>query len=209
MPSPTRIPGRNFVKKSVLLIAAAIAAAASAPASAATDGVLSGTTSTGTLAVNVKVDPMVSIRGLDDISLTIDAATIGSNFGTTSGISQFCVYSNANAAGGYKVSVNGLNGDGLANPYGLAGASTGTQLNHTVGYYDAATYNSVAATFMRPNVQKSMENTRAGQARALDLACANTAGQNASLRVGIRNSVALAALADTYTGTLSVVVAVP
>ncbi|MFC3786130.1 hypothetical protein GGR90_001701 [Sphingopyxis italica] len=197
------------MKKSVLLFAAVMVAAASAPASAATDGTLSGSASTGTLNLNVQVDPMVSIRGLDDISLTIDAATIGSNFGTTSGISQFCVYSNADALGSYKVSVNGLNGDGLGNPYGLSGNSSGTQLNHTVGYYDAAAYNSIAATFMRPNVQKTMENTRAGQNRATDLACSNTGGQNASLRVGIRNSVALAALADTYTGTLSVVVAVP
>src|SRR3546814_9474301 len=77
---------------------------------------------------------------------------------TTSGISQFCVYSNADALGSYKVSVNGLNGDGLGNPYGLSGNSSGTQLNHTVGYYDAAAYNSIAATFMRPNVQKTMRS---------------------------------------------------
>jgi hypothetical protein len=197
------------MKKSALFIAAALTSIASVPASAAVDGALSGTASTGTLNVNVQVDPMVSIRGLDDISLTIDAATIGSNFGSTSGLSQFCVYSNADALGSYKVSVNGTNGDGLGNPYGLTGSATSTQLNHTVGYYDAATYNSVAATFMRPNVQKAMQNTRAGQARATDLTCSNAGGQNASLRVTVRNANALAALADTYTGTLSVVVAVP
>lgn len=197
------------MKKSALFIAAALVAAVSAPASAATDGTLGNPTSTGQLNVNVKVDPMVSIRGLDDISLTIDAATIGSNFGSTSGLSQFCVYSNADALGSYKVTVNGTAGDGLANPYGLTGGATSTKLNHTVGYYDAAAYNSIAATFMRPNVQHSMINTRNAQPRATDLNCGNAGGQNASLRVTVRNEVALAALADTYTGTLSVVVAVP
>ncbi|WP_432770135.1 MAG: hypothetical protein HEQ22_05155 [Sphingopyxis sp.] len=192
-----------------MFAAAALAAAVAMPASAATDGVLSDTSSTGTLDLNVQIVPMVSIRGLDDLSMTINAATIGSNFGSTSAISQFCVYSNADALGTYKVSVNGTNGDGLGNPYGLTGAATGTQLNHTVGYYDAATYNSIAATFMRPNVQKTMENTRASQARATDLDCTNAGGQNSSLRVTVRNTNALAALADTYTGTLSVVVAVP
>ncbi|VWX60613.1 hypothetical protein [Sphingorhabdus sp. 109] len=198
------------MKKSVLFAAAALAAMASGTANAApTDGVLSDTASTGTLDVNVTVVPMVSIRGLDDVSLTIDAATIASNFGSTSGISQFCVFSNADAAGSYKVTVNGNAGDGLGNPYGLNGAATGTQLNHTVGYYDAAAYNSIAADFMRPGLQFSMENTRDGQARATDLDCTNAGGQNSSLRVTVRNSEALAALADTYTGTLSVVVAVP
>src|SRR3546814_3033888 len=81
--------GRFFMKKSVLLFAAVMVAAASAPASAATDGTLSGSASPGTLNLNVHVDPMVSIRGIDDISLTIAAATIGSNFRTTSRISQF------------------------------------------------------------------------------------------------------------------------
>src|SRR3546814_17054134 len=136
---------------------------------------------------------MVSIRGLDDISLTIDAATIGSNFGTTSGISQFCVYSNADALGSYKVSVNGLNGDGLGNPYGLSGNSSGTKLNHTVGYYDAAAYNSIAATFMRPNVQKTMENTRDGQKRETEPACSHTCGQNTQLTIAFRNTGSLAA----------------
>jgi len=197
------------MRKIGFIIGAAAAMAVSSPALAATDGTLSDSDSTGTLDLEVTVVPMVSIRGLDDLSMTIDAATIASNFGSTSAISQFCVFSNADAAGSYNVSVNGTAGDGLGNPYGLVGSATGTQLNHTVGYYDAAAYNSVAASFMRPGVEHAMENTRNGQARATDLNCTNAGGQDASMRVTVRNANALAALADTYTGSLSVVVSVP
>ena len=200
------------MKKILSVAAVAAIALMSSAAQASTDGQLSDSTSTGTLALNVRVVPMVSIRGLDDVNMTIDAATLTSNFGHTDARSQFCVFSNADADGAYKVSVNtttpGTAGD-YANPYGLVGGSSGTQLDYTVGYYDSASYSSTAATFMRPGTQHAMMNTRGGQSRATDLDCSNTGGQNASLNVGIRNAVALAALADTYTGTLSVVVSVP
>lgn len=197
------------MKKSLLLAAAALAVMASGTANAATDGSLSGTSSTGTLDVNVTVDEMVRVSGLDDLTLTIDAATIASNFGSTSAISNFCVFSNVDALGTYNVTVGGNAGDGLGNPYGLTGTSTGTQLNHTVGYHDGGTYNSIAAEFMRPTgLTFTKTNTSDGQTRATDPDCVNV-GDNSSLRVTVRNPVALAALADTYTGTLSVIVSVP
>jgi hypothetical protein len=196
------------MKKLGAILGAAVALGFASPSIAATDGSLSDSDSSGTLDLDVTVVPMVSIRGLDDLSMTIDAATIASNFGSTRAVTQFCVFSNADALGSYKVTVDGTPGDGLGNPYGLTGTATGTQLNHTVGYYDAATYNSVGATFMRPGVEKTMENTRDGQSRATDLNCTNAGGQNSSMSVTIRNANALAALADTYTGTLSVVVSV-
>lgn len=194
-----------------LLTAVAAAALFATAANAATDGTLSDSTSTGTFDINATVVPMVSIRGLDDLSMTINAATLASNFGHTDARTQFCVFSNADALGSYKVSVNGPAGTAgdYANPYALSGTTTHNNLDFTVGYWDNATYNSVGATFMRPGVQHAMENTRNGQTRATDLNCSNTGGSNASINVGIRNAVALAALADAYTGTLSVVVSVP
>lgn len=192
-----------------LLLATAVAALFAGAANAQ-DGTL-GTTSTGGFEVTATVVPMVRISGLDDISLTIDPATLASNFGTTNGRTQFCVFSNVDATGAYNVRVLGSAPGDNANPYGLAGATSGTQLNHTVGFYDAAAYNSIAATFMRPSTQRASMNTRAGQARATTTDCSanGLGGANASINVGIRNSVAIAALADTYAGDLTVVVSVP
>lgn len=198
--------------KKILLTAAAFALVAGA-AHAQTDGALSQTSSTGTFDVNATVVPMVRISGLDNISLTIDPATLSSNFGTTSGITQFCVFSNVDAAGTYKVRVLGDAGNAgdFSNPYGLTGTSTGTVLGHTVGYHDNAAYHSVNATFMRQSSNLTKINTKDGQARSTTTDCSGNGlgGSNSSLRVGIRNTNAIAALADTYTGTLSVVVSVP
>lgn len=191
-----------------LIIAAAMTALTAGVANAApVDGALSSTSSTGSFDVSVNVAPMVRVSGLDDIALTINPTVLASNFGSTSGITQFCVFSNVDAAGSYNVQVTGNPGDGLANPYGLTGQTSGTRLDHTVGYWDNATYNSVAATFMRSSIVRASENTRNGQARATTTDCAG--GSNSSIRVTVRNANAIAALADTYTGTLNVVVSVP
>lgn len=194
--------------KAVLIAASMLAL--SAGAAAAQDGPLSSTSSSADFDVTATVVKMVRVSGLDDITLTIDPATLASNFGTTNGRTQFCVFSNVDALGSYNVQVTGDAGDGLANPYGLTGASTGTKLNHTVGYYDAAAYNSVAAQFMRSSTVRASKNTQAGQVRATTTDCSGAlGGSNSSINVGIRNAQAIAALADTYTGQLTVTVSVP
>lgn len=197
--------------KKLIIAAAAASALFAGAAHAQTDGSLSGTTSIGSFDINATVVPMVRISGLDNITLTIDPATLASNFGTTNGRTQFCVFSNVDAVGSYNVQVLGDTGDGLGNPYGLTGVGTNTKLNHTVGYYDAATYNSVAALFMRQSIVRLSQNTQAGQQRATTTDCSGNGlnGSNSSINVGIRNAQAIAALADTYQGTLTVVVSVP
>lgn len=197
--------------KKLIIAAAAASALFAGAAHAQTDGTL-GSTSTGTFDINATVVPMVRISGLDNITLTIDPATLASNFGTTNGRTQFCVFSNVDALGTYNVQVTGTAGDGLSNPYGLTGVTTGTKLNHTVGYHDAAAYLSTSPTaFMRPSTVRASINTRNSQQRATTTDCSGNGlnGSNSSINVGIRNPVAMAALADTYQGTLNVVVSVP
>ena len=194
--------------KKLITLAVATAALTAGMANAATDGALDGAASSGTLDVNVTVAPMVKISGLDDITLNIDAATINSNFGSTRGLSQFCVFSNVDALGSYNVDVTspvfGANG----NPFALLGAASGTNLNVTASYYDNAAYDSIASTFQQNGgALDAMQNTRGGQARATTLDC--NGSDNSSLQVGVRNSEALAALADTYSSTLTVTVSVP
>lgn len=195
-----------------LLCAVAAMALMGTAASANTDGKLDDSSSTGSLNVQATIVPMVQISGLDDLTTTINAAQLASNFGTSTMRSQFCVYSNADALGSYKVNVTTTTpSTDTGNPYALQGTTTKSSLDYSVGYYDAATYNSTSAKFMRPSLTAAMQNTRDGQTRATDTTCTagGLSGSNSSLQVGIRNAVALAALADTYTGTLNVVVSVP
>jgi hypothetical protein len=193
-----------------LIVAAAAVSALFAGAAQAADGSL-GNTSSGTFDVTATVAPMVQVTGLSDITLSIDPASLRSNWGTTNGRTTFCVFSNVTAAGSYNVQVLGETGDGRANPYGLIGQTTNTKLLHTVGYWDNAAYNSIDALFMRQSIVRSSVNTRNGQQRATTTNCSENGlgGKNASINVGIRNPIALAALADTYKGTLTVVVSVP
>ncbi|WP_454884406.1 hypothetical protein [Sphingomonas oryzagri] len=195
-----------------LLSAVAAAALLGTAANASTAGNLDDRSSSGSLNIQATIVPMVQISGLDDLSTTINAAQLASNFGTSTMRSQFCVYSNADTLGSYKVNVTTTTpSSDTGNPYALQGTATHSNLDYTVGYYDAATYSSTGAKFMRPSLTAAMQNTRDSQARATDTTCTagGLGGANSSLQVGIRNAVALAALADTYTGTLNVVVSIP
>lgn len=191
-----------------LIIAAAMTALTAGVANAApVDGALSSTSSTGSFDVSVNIAPMVRVSGLDDIALTINPTILASNFGSTSGYTQFCVYSNVDTIGSYNVQVQGVASSDTGNPYALAGSQPGTSLNHTAYYWDGATHNSVGATFMRNSTLRPSINTQDGQARATTTDCAG--GSNSSLRVMVRNPQAIAAVAGTYTGSLNVIVSVP
>ena len=189
------------------LLAAVAALAMATPAMASTDGVLSDTSSTGTLDITATVAEMVSIRGLDDLTLNINAAAIsGPSSHAAIAQSNFCVFSNVDAAGSYNISATGTPSGDSGNPFALAGATTGTNLNYVVHLSDEKLVND---NQVQPGQVLSYTNTAGGQTRATDLNCSNAGGENASVSVRVRDVVALAALADTYTGTLTVTVSVP
>ncbi len=192
--------------KKFFAIAAASVAFAS-PAMAATDGTLSDASSTGTLTVTANIAPMVSIRGLDDLTMTINAAAIlGPSSHAAIEISNFCVYSNADANGSYKIRVDGTAGV-AAQRFGLAGA--GGTLDYTVHLLDTNTTNPNGSQ-TTPGATKNFQNTAGGQARATNRDCTNVTGAaNAGLSARVSDTDALAAIAGSYTGVLNVVVSVP
>lgn len=194
------------MKKFIAIAAAAVAFAS--PAMAATDGTLSDSSSSGSLTVTANIAPMVSITGLDDLTMTINAASIlGPSSSAAIEISNFCVYSNADANGSYKIRVDGAAGT-AAQRFGLAG--TGGTLNYAVHLLETAGTNPNGSLVTSPGQTKNFQNTAGGQTRATDRNCGNVAGNaNAGLSVRVSDTDALAALAGSYTGVLGVVVSVP
>lgn len=192
-----------------ILVSAAIAAAAlvAGQANASNDGVLSDSTSVGTLNINATVVPMVSIRGLDDQTFVINSAAInGPSSHAVIGNSTFCVFSNVDALGSYKIKADGSGGS--TNAYTLNGGSTSTQLGYVVHLKDTDTLNPNGSQ-AAPGVYKSFTNTAGGETRATDRDCTNAGSTNAGVSVRITDVAALAALADVYTGVLTVTVSVP
>ena len=193
-----------------LLIGAAAAALISTSAQAATPGT-PGASSTGSTDVTVNIDEFVNIRGLDDLQIDIAASDINEatpNNRAGQAVTQFCVFSNVNSAGAYNFSATSAIAGAAGNPFGLTGPE-GTQLNYAAWYRDQPT-SPFNGTYLNRNQVYSGATTAGSQARATDFNCSNVAGgNNASLGIGVRNSQALAALAGTYNGTLTVTVAVP
>lgn len=189
-----------------LLLTAAAAVALATPAVAATDGPLSDSSSTGTLDVTANIAPMVSIRGLDDLTMTINAASIlNPSSWAAIEVSNFCVYSNADAVGSYKIRVDGTAGS-AAQRFALTGP--GGNLDYRVHINDVNT-TSPNGTQVSAGQTVNFQNTAGGQARATDRDCTNVGGNNSTLSVRVGDADALAAVAGSYTGTLSVVVSVP
>lgn len=119
-------------KKSLNKIKMAILPAAmvlSIGAHAATQGNLSEDNTSGTMFVTADVAPVISISGIDDISLGTITPGLGDNAsGVHTREESFCVYSNAD---NFTLSFESERGYS-ATSFGMSGASTGDTLPYTV-----------------------------------------------------------------------------
>lgn len=195
------------MKKFAILAATAALMISGAAQAALTQGVLSDTASVGSLDINATIVPMVSIRNLDDIALTINTAAINNPSGTWAvfGTSNYCVYSNVTAAGDYTIRADDNVGTSSGQVWRLAGAG-GSTLEYVVHFLDQANAGVNGDPAYPNGTKRSYKNTAGGVARASDLACTGLGGSNASLSVRIAKSKALAAVAGIYTGTLTITV---
>lgn len=200
--------GRDTMKK--LIIGVALSAfIVATPSLAATDGNLSTNHSTGKLTVKAHIPNMVRISGLDDLTIAVTPAALSNPyFHRQDAQSDFCVYSNDGAEGGYNISVDG--DAGTDSPYQLTGA------NGTLGYSvwisddpnNPFTGAGVAgAGYTYPGSQKTnYQTTRDGNARPTTIDCSDVGNSDASLHIGIDNTKILAAQSGTYKGVLRVTV---
>lgn len=188
-----------------ILGAAALATAVIASPAFAADGILSSTSSSADVDITTTIPKLVRISGLEDITLTANATDLANTGGAYNRGQTFCVYSNDTTAGLYKLTVNGQAGAELNTgeaKYSLTGPE-GQTLSFALWTSDIAS--SVYAGGTRtPGVAKAGKTTAGGQPRTTTLNCGGT--DNASMNVRFTNARILAAVAGTYTGTLTFVV---
>jgi hypothetical protein len=188
-----------------ILCASALAIAVAAAPAFAQDGSLSSTSSSAEVDISTTIPKLVRISGLQDITLTASATDLANTSGAYNRGQTFCVYSNDTMAGLYKLSVNGQAGAELNTgeaKYSLSGPE-GQTLSFALWTSDVAA-NAYAGGTATPGVAKSFKTTSGGQARTTTLNCNGT--ENASMNVRFTNARILAAVAGTYTGTLTFVV---
>ncbi len=176
-------------------------------AQAATDGSLSSSSSVGTLDVNATIPEMVRISGLSDLTFNLTVAAITSPSSNIVQASDFCVYSNVTTAGLYDISATGVASGDLANPFQLVDGSN--TLNHVVFLQDDP-INSPFSGYAHYAQVKHYSTVAGGLARPTDINCGNlSGGTNSRVKVVLRKPQIMAAPAGTYTGTLTLTVAVP
>lgn len=194
--------------KNVLGFAVAAVALSASPAFAqsAGDGTLSETASVASLNVTTNIPKMVRISGLEDINVDISAASVASGTGAQNFGQRFCVYSNDTLDGLYKLTVDGLAGAGLntgEEKYSIEGPDNQT-LSFALWTSDHASNVYVRGT-NTPGVAREFRTTAGGQTRPTTLNC--NGNDNASMNVRFSNARILAAIAGSYTGTLTFTVA--
>lgn len=194
--------------KNALGFAAAMVAlsASSAFAQSAGNGALSETASVATVNVTTIIPKMVRISGLEDINLNVTAASVATGSGAQDVGQRFCVYSNDTSNGLYKLTVDGQAGAELNSgeaKYAITGPE-GTTLSFALWTSDQASNVYVRGT-NAPGVAREFRTTAGGQTRPTTLNC--NGNDNASMNVRFSNARILAALAGSYTGTLTFTVA--
>ncbi len=177
---------RGFIKASVLLASCALAIPGTS--FAATQG-SAGATSTGTVSISATVPGRVQISGLSDIAFgTVDPAIAAAS------AEDVCVWSNTSGRG-YTVTATG---SGSSNAFAL---SDGTNsLTYAVEW--AGTSGQSAGTAL-------VSGTALGglSSTATNPTCSSGPTATASLIVKMTAADLQAAVASSYTGTLTLVVA--
>jgi len=180
---------------------------------AATDGTL-GATSTGTFTINATLPKLVRISGLADVTHTFTAAEISAAAAIApySPVllpqNNFCVYSNDGTHGAYTLTVTGPAGPAGGNEnFGLVGGLGGSiPMRIWISdkpaniYADSSLYPSTlpngspVAGFLADND---------GNHRPYTLDCSDV-GKNATVAVQFPVTGLLSAVADTYSGTITI-----
>lgn len=178
------MPYRRLPFAGLALAATVIGAAPSS--FAAEQGQIAETISTGSVDVSLEVPPLVRISDLEDIDLGTFAG------GALAGRDDVCVWSTTRA---YTITASGT-GVGFE----LSGAASGDTLAYSVEWADNAGETSGAT-------MSSGTALTGRTANATSPDCSAGSNPNATVIVEVGEADLAAAAADTYSGTLTLVVA--
>jgi len=206
------------MKKLLLGAAAVLALGFSTTALAATDGTLSATSSTGTFLVNTTLPKLVRISGLSDVTHVFTAteiaaaAAIASYSPVTLPGNNFRVYSNDGTDGAYTLTVSGPTGPAGGNEnFGLVGGTSGGRIPMRVIVSDNPTNEFQDTALTGGNVLPNGTAVsgyladKDGAHRPYTLDCSDV-GKDAAVWGQFPVGGLLSAVADQYTGTITIVV---
>lgn len=178
---------RQLIQRAALVAFCAIQLPA--PASASSDGTI-GADSTGTVQIDAAVPGRVQITGLTDVDFgTVDPTLDASD------AQSVCVWSNTS---GRKYNVTATGDGGTGTDFSL---SDGTNaLPYTVEW--AATSGATTGSALTSGTALTGLSSS-----AVNPSCSSGASKSASLIVNMASADLLAAVAGSYTGTLTLVVA--
>lgn len=180
------------------LAAATVAACGfTSVAHAVTEDGDAGATSNGTADASVTIEETVKITGMTNLIGSFGTTELAA--GTT--ISDtVCVFSNVGSTRNYSVTATG---SGTTSAFTLAAqdaANSGVTLAYTVTFQDG---NDGAPVGLTTNVAGNFDDGATSEA------CTDEGGTNATVTIEFAADDLMAAVADTYTGTLALAVAAP
>lgn len=162
-----------------------VLAAAATGGFAATQGT-TGFTSTGDLDISLTVNEEVKISNLVDITLPVFNGT------DVSDTSDACIY--RNGGGNYQITATG---SGPANAFQLVDGGNTVSVNYAVAYDDGTGFSALT----------SGSSLASSGASDIDDDCVTDGADNATIQVTVAAADASALPADTYSGTLTLLVA--
>lgn len=182
---------------------AVVSIAMATPAFAQTDGSL-GTTSTGSAEISVTINDLARVSKVNNLAAGAYSGAVDGSGNGFDMADDVCIYSNA-SSGSYRVTLSGN-----YNAAGAAGTDfyvKGGMLGDTILY--SVAWNDVKAT----NTGESAATAgtaitgQTGYSTVLDCGGATETETNARFRVTMTQANMLAKRADSYSGTLTILVA--
>jgi len=178
-------------------------------ANAASDGAISEVNTSGQLFVTAEILPVISITGLDDITLGVISPGLNLGFEDKKSASEtFCVYTNA---ANFNVSVASERGRSFGE-FGMSGAGSGGSLKYTVDMDFGDTLGGLNP-FGYSEVSKDINSEQSygpffyNTDTYNDFSCNSDDGlqENIRITINISGEDAAAALPDNYTDVITIV----
>jgi len=183
-----------------ILLASLILSSIATSSFAATDGTL-GSTSTGTLNVDLNIANLVKIAGLTDIALDTTASDGQGNFVDAVGVSNFCVYAN-NGAGTFSLTATG---DGTGGAFSLSDGAGVNDVAYQVNFLNGVDRTDTVGG--QPLTAGTSISTDGGSIDAGALDCNSDADDTSTIWVSVPGSELTGKPSGDYSGVLTLEVA--
>lgn len=162
----------------------------------ATQGTL-GSSSTGTININISIGSVVQVTQLKDITLSY---TPGVDVGDLTRVVDLCIYAN-NTAGSYKVTVSDANA-ATGNMRISTGGATPSYIPYTTQWFTNATGTGSPAATLTSGTQTATFSGASTSSRT----CGNGTNNNAAIKLTFLEADLTAAKAGSYTDVVTILV---